>query len=369
MSGAEREPVVVGLIVADAEHGLAHSVADRLPGDLEARVPGVEWRAEVREAPAAEPSADSRELLDAVRRRMLDEGWELAVGLTELPLRAGHRPVRAQASATHGVGLVSLPALGALGLERRLSEAVVHLVEGLLGESVDRAENEDDGERRRRMASRARELASPLGRVRVHNDGTVRFVGATLRGNLRLLVGMVRASRPARVIVGLSSALVGALGTGAYAMTSSSVWQLSYGLTWPRLVAISLLAAVGTWIALVVTHGLWERADGQARERVVVFNLATAATVAIGVLTLYAGLFAATLACGAVLIPPSLLEDALGHPVGVPEYLKLATLAAVIATLGGALGSMVESDIEVRNAAHRFREDARSERPASTSSG
>jgi hypothetical protein len=282
--------------------------------------------------------------------------------LTDLPLRAGRRPVTAHASATHGVGLVSVPALGAVAVQRRLRSAVVHLVEGLLGETVADHERAGRDGRHARMGQRLRELASPLGRASVRDDGSVRFIGAALRGNLRLLVGMVRANQPARVIVRLSGALIGSLGTTAFALASPELWQQADALSWPRLVVLMIVSIGVTSAALVVAHGLWERAGSpEARERVVLFNLATAATLGLGVLTLYAALFALTAAAAAELIPPSLLRQRLGHAVDVGDYLQLVWFVASLATIGGALGSLVESDVDVREAAYRPVDDARTE--------
>ena len=158
------------------------------------------------------------------------------------------------------------------------------------------------------------ELASSLARAQVRDSATVRFVAATIRGNLRLLVGMVRANDPARVIVQLSRALTAALGTGAIALANVSVWQLSDGMTWPRLVGLTLASAVATVLALILAHGLWERRDApEAREQIVLFNLVTAVTLVLGVLALSGALFAIEAAAAGALIPPRLLERQLGH--------------------------------------------------------
>ncbi|MEA2407530.1 MAG: hypothetical protein QOE69_1649, partial [Thermoleophilaceae bacterium] len=58
-------------------------------------------------------------MIDRAHERMRREGWHLAVCLTDLPLRNGRRPVVADASAMHGVAILSLPALGAARLPRR----------------------------------------------------------------------------------------------------------------------------------------------------------------------------------------------------------------------------------------------------------
>jgi hypothetical protein len=355
-----RPRVVVAIVAGPGrDTELAEELADALPGRLGERFGGVDWEVQVVPAGTADPAADAGELLAAVRRRLLEEGWDLGIGLTDLPLRSGRRPVSAHASAAHGVGLVSIPALGAVGVRRRLLRAVTHLVEGLLGESV--GEREPPG-RQARMTGRLRELSSPLGRARVRDDGTVGFVSAVLRGNLRLLVGMIRANEPSKIVVRLSAALLGSLGTAAISLASSNIWQLADGMTWPRLLGLGLLSVVGTGSALVLAHGLWERAPRpEARERVMLFNLATTATLALGVMVLYLALFGISLAGGAALIPPHEFARQVGHPVGAGDYARLAWLVASLATIGGALGSLVDSDDAVREAAYRRRSDARTE--------
>jgi cytochrome c biogenesis protein CcdA len=94
---------------------------------------------------------------------------------------------------------------------------------------------------------------------------------------------------------------------------------------------------------------------------VVLFNLATALTVAIGVLTLFLALFAINVAAAGLLISSRILGRQLGHTVGVGDYLALAWLVSSLATLGGALGAALENDRAVREAAYGYRPDARTE--------
>jgi uncharacterized membrane protein len=364
----DSEPGVltVGVLVAqDTSRTLADELAEELPGALREHFPGVDWRAEVSEVAPAEPTATSHDLLATVRRHLLDKGWGLAVGLTGLPLFSGHRPVTAYASATESVGLVSIPALGAVGLRRRLATTVRHLVEGLLGESVrESAQSGGDG-RHGRMGERLRELGSPLGHARAHDDGTLRFVGAVLRGNLRLLVGMVRANEPATVITRLSGAMIGAFGTGAFSLVSSNVWSLADALSLPRLLMLALLSVTIICISLVVAHHLWARAPRPAaRERAMLFNLTTALTLGLGVMSLYVGLFVVFALAAGIFLPPHHLAANIGHHVNLGDYLQLAWFTASIAIVGGALGSLVESDEAVRDAAYRAHADRRIEEAA-----
>jgi hypothetical protein len=323
----------------------------------------VRWQVRVVLEPMAAASEDDVDLVDIARRRMLAEGWKLAVCLTDFPIHVGSRPVTAYASAAQGVGLVSVPALGAVNLDDRVRDAVLRLIEGLLGESVDDL-GTPDAERYARMRRRLQELASPLGHPEVQEDRAVRFVNAVWRGNLRLLIGMVRANRPWRLVAGLSRALVGALGLDIFGVASPGVWILADGLSWWRLLVVGVVSVISILVSLVAAHGLWERSYGprpEARERVVLFNLATALTVAIGVLTLFVALFAINVIAAAVLITSGVLTRQVGHAVNVGDYLALAWLVSSLATLGGALGAALENDRAVREAAYGYRPDERTE--------
>lgn len=105
--------------------------------------------------------------------------------------------------------------------------------------------------------------------------------------------------------------------------------------------------------AMVFAHGLWERArDDDAHERIVLFNVVAVVTLAIGICALYVALFAVLLISAVVAIPPETLKQEIGSG-SLGEYARLAWLAASIATVGGALGSLLESDEAVREATYR----------------
>src|SRR3954454_11849100 len=355
--------VVLGLVApSGVPRELADQIAAGLPGELAGRLGDVSWQVRVAGADRADMTPTTEALEQSVRRRMRDEGWDLAVGLTDLPLRANRRPVIAHASAMYRMGLLSVPALGVRSVPRRAMRAVLNLVEGLLGEQVGRGSDAGETGRAHRMRQRLDELRSPLGRTRADEDGTIAFAGATLRGNLRLLVGMVRANQPARVIARLSRALAVSLGTAAYAMSSSSIWMLSHGMAWPRLVLLGAASIITLCVVLVLAHGLWERASGHdEREGFILFNAATSATLGLAVFTLYASLLVLSVVGGAALIPASVYHAEVGHAPALADYLKLGWLGATIATLAGALGTLLEIDESVREAAYRHHPDARTE--------
>jgi hypothetical protein len=183
-----------------------------------------------------------------------------------------------------------------------------------------------------------------------------------IRGNLRLILGMVRANNPSLVIVRLSRAMAAALGTAAISITAINVWLLADGSSGPRLLGLSIAAIAATCAALIVAHRLWEHAaEPDEREQVIMFNLATLLTLVVGVTTLYAALFLTTLACGGALIPPGVVSHAVGHEQSFADYVQLAWLVASLATIGGALGSVIESDVAVHEAMYRYHPDERTE--------
>src|SRR4029079_15802667 len=160
--------------------------------------------------------------------------------ITDAPLRVGRRPVVADASATHGVALISLPALGAVQTRRRARDAIIRLVDGLVGESLEPAEA--GPKRRARVSHRIASLAAPMRAVEPPDDDVdLRFVAAVVRGNLRLLAGMVRANRPWQLIVRLSGGWAPAAAAVVFALVTSDLWVLADALDWVRLLVFTVL--------------------------------------------------------------------------------------------------------------------------------
>jgi hypothetical protein len=181
----------------------------------------------------------------------------------------------------------------------------------------------------------------------------VRYVRPAGLGHVRLLSGMVRANRPWRAFSGLSSAVVAAFGTGAYALLSTSIWQLSGELGWPRLVAIMLCAVTAMVAWLIIGHDLWEKAEGgKGLKDAGLYNAATALTLGIAVLCGYAAMFVLLLGVGALLIEGAVFKDNANHAAGLGAYAALAWLGAAIGTVAGALGSKLEDIDEVRHATY-----------------
>ena len=319
------------LVAPGLPEEVSAGIADDLAEDLREAYGALGWRTEFVVDRLAAPPVETAELVEAARRALLQRGWDFAVAVTDLPLRHGSRPVSRHVSRTHGVALVSLPALGPLHLKRRLRRVLRELA----GELV--------------AAGRSlREVAADA-----EDDSGFFYVPAVILGHLRLLAGMVRANRPWRLAAKLYGVLAAAFAASAYGIVASDVWRLSAALSWWRLLAVCLVSLAVTIAAVIVAHELWERApDSRVRAQVLLFNVTTVLTVTIGIASLYAALFMLVLACAILVIAAPLLGDALGHDASARDYVMLAWFSASFATVAGALGTVLESDTAVREAAY-----------------
>ena len=144
-----------------------------------------------------------------------------------------------------------------------------------------------------------------------------------------------------------------------FALVTSDIWRLAYYLGPVRLTVITVGSVAATCVTIVIATGLWERSPHPgAREQVILFNIVTTATVGIGVAVLYLALFAAMLVGGAAArYQETCSALQLRHPAGVADQIRLAWLAASIATLGGGLGAALESHEAVREAAYTYQPD------------
>jgi len=188
-----------------------------------------------------------------------------------------------------------------------------------------------------------------------------------ISGRLRLLLGMVLANRPWLLVPGLKSALVAALATGAIATINSTVWLLADAMSWWRLLVATIvsIALVVGW--LVIDGELWDRPDddsAEARERSRLYNASTLVTLMAGVIICYLALYAVNLAWAFFVLDPALMGSYLDASRSYGDLLVLTWFVASIATVGGGLGSGLESDEAIRAAAYSKREEDRRARLA-----
>ncbi|WP_199828139.1 hypothetical protein [Streptomyces sp. XY332] len=352
--------VVALLADPDAPTEIAQRMAQVLPARL-ADKSGQERRFDVEVV--SEPFTSGTEDLPTLMRRIMDRGsaenWDIVVALTDLPLHSHGRKLVVNLSYEHGLALLSLPALGGLRLHTRARRAVEEAVLRLAGPRATGAEGPP-----------SQPLLGPFGRLTPIHPGPIgeeetadlRYVVSGPRGYLRVLVGMVRANRPWRLVPGLSKALAAALATGAVATVNSTTWSLAEALSAPRL-AIAMVGSVGLMIGWLIVDGeLWHRStegSPEARQRARLYNASTVMTVGIGVLFCYAGLIVINLAWALFILNDRVFASMTRTPLHTTEYLTLSWFVASVATVGGALGSGLESDEAIRAAAYSKREQER----------
>jgi hypothetical protein len=219
------------------------------------------------------------------------------------------------------------------------------------------------------MHARARRAVRSLlsGMADPDVDDQHRVALPRMRGRARLLLGMVLANRPWLLVPGLKSALVAALATGAVATINSTVWLLAGSLSWWRLLVatiVSITLVVG-WI--LVDGELWDRPDDdstQARHRSRLYNASTVLTLTVGVLICYLALYLVNLAWALFVLDPAVMGGYLHASLGYGDLFVLSWFVASAATVGGGLGTGLESDDAIRAAAYSKREEERRNRLA-----
>jgi hypothetical protein len=322
----------VGL-VADpaAPTAIARGLADLRPLDGSDA-----WDITVVSEPFTTGSEDVGTAMGRLQDRARQHDWDLVVGMTELPLHddAG-RHLLVETDPQRRAAVISLPALGGLRMHSRSRRAVRSLLSTMMEPSTD----QDDR----------------------------RVVLPRMGGRSRLLVGMVLANRPWLLVPGLKSALVAALATGAVSTVNSTVWQLSASLSWWRLVVATVASVVLVVAWLIIDGELWDHPDDdspQARERSRLYNASTVVTLMTGVFICYLALYVVNLAWALFVLDPDLMGGYVQGPVGYADLFVLAWFVASAATVGGGLGSGLESDEAIRAAAYSKREEDRRHRLA-----
>lgn len=342
-----RAIAVVGVVTdPDLPIEVGSDVARELTTWLGERT-GDEWNVETRSDPVAADTTDSATVFDELDAYRDAHGWDYAVCVTDLPLLLRDRAMLAESARDRGLAIVSLPALG-VPATRRLRNLLQTLFRELLAD--------DDPELTRSRRATARRLT-------VDEAGEdVRYAVNRVSGWLRLVIGMVVANRPWRLIFGLSSALAAALATSAFGLSSSTIWQIADMLEPYRRAIAAVISVLVLVVWLIAAHRLWERPKNRQRgyrRLAPIYNLTMVLTLLTGVLLLYGCLFVVNMGVATLLVPSELVSSTLGKPASVGTYLSLAWGFTTLGVLAGAVGSSLESDEVVRQVAYGYREQQR----------
>ena len=334
------------LFIADpgTPAALAERIAEYLPQRLQSRDrPERRWTTCVRRKPyLPDEQADFADVIDTVDPS--SEAEDIVVYLTDLPRREDTLPVVGEVSADHIFALISVAGVGGVHIERRVRTVTELAIARILGEP----ELMPPGAARR----------FPCVQI---EDGIRYFAPSGLR-RLRLLSGMVRV-QPAvatghRTVEGARRRVR----HGCDRPGHRTIWLFADTMGPWRMSAATVLSIVAMILWLILDHELWERPKSpKERDRSVLYNTATVATLVIGVVILHVALFCLLLFTTCLALPPELLSPVLGRAVNFSDYLTLTWLLASIATIGGALGSGLEDDAAVKEAAYGVRQRQRIE--------
>lgn len=335
---------------------LGGQLAQDLPRMLSTYVDSTrEWVTRVQQERLPPSDSQHTAMMELARTEMDQQGWDITVCVTDLPMRSGKHAIMADVNSQRRVIVVSVPAFGAMNLRRRVRAVVAQLIA-----DVHRPGTPEEG-----TEQHARRRLSVLGRRfrrRTPDQSGVDARVSSRWGVLRLLLGMVRANRPWHLVWGLTGPLVGAFAFSAFYLLNATVWELATALSLWRL-PLAVVGAVAVMVGwLVVYHRLWEPVRDRPRaerRQAVLFNVSTVATLSTGVCFMYLGLGLVNTVAGLVLLSPEILQSHIAGQVSASTYVLIPLLVTAAATVAGAIGSGFESEDSVHNAAFSLRERER----------
>lgn len=254
--------------------------------------------------------------------------------LTEMPRHDGQALIAVESFPDESVAIVSNPTFGAVGSRARLRESLNEVIGTLL----------------------APHRASHPGTQ--HDADTYRRSG--VGSVLRTMLGMVKQNEPWSTLPKMSGALAAAMGTGAFGVFYSSIWQMASFLSPLRMTLITVVSICIMLAWLIVANKLWDRPrTSSAKSIIALYNGSTLLTLGMLVVGLYAVLFLAILLGGVAVIDPEFLAQQLGEPAQFAHYLRIAWLSTSMGVVAGALGAGFDSDADLRRITNGARDRQR----------
>ena len=336
---------------------------------------------------AGDRLAEPVELLDAGAAEKEIAGWDFALVVTAVDLRARSRPFALAApSNALDCGALSLARLDpglrteldddtrADVMARRLAALALHTFGHLNGlrHSADpaglmhppgRPADLDSmelfsGAERAELAEEVADVADPrmeeTGLVHELTDAAF-AVKATLLGLDDVLDGLLTI-KPWRFPFQLAKLSTAAVSTLVVLVITAEAWDLGTRQP-PWLVALlSVGTLAATSVYLVGRQHLLNHRHGRRRtEQRVVSNVTILLALAIGMATTYAALYVTTLALAFVLFDAPIRDawaGSLGTPVGLGHILTFAGFVAAFGLAVGALGASFEDETYFRHVAY-----------------
>lgn len=309
---------------------VASRVKDRLPDILAATQEGdAGWRVQIESDPLTGSNVDIGDMLAAVAERKTRAGWDVAVALTDLPIREEGVTIVAEGCSGERTAVLSVPALGVVRVDRRVQEIVASLFRQMNDREADEALSSVD--------------------IQINAPKVV--------GTLGLLAGMVYANRPWSLFPSFKTTVATAFATGGYGLIFTTLWEIGNIYGYARLVTLMVVAMTILVSWIIISHNLWETSTRNVSQyQRSLYNATTFATIATGVVFAYVIIFLLLSLAAIIYIPSSMLESSIDSPVTPMSYVRIAWVTASVATIAGAIGAGLEDSEAVRNATFGWRQ-------------
>ncbi|MGP4039667.1 hypothetical protein ACTWP4_07170 [Gracilibacillus sp. D59] len=320
----------------------------------------IKWEIEYISDPLTGLTEHSKDVIEALCEKKEEKEWDFAVCLTDLPLFRHKRLVVAEANKERKVSLLSLPALGAFPLIKRIQISILHLVKEMYGDNIEMKGSPNN----RTKWWKEFTLLPPIQKEVAEKNEThigVRFtMDSKFRGGLRMISGMVKANRPWLLFPSFFKILIIAFTTGVYALIFPTMWKLSHGYELSRMMLVSVIAIAALVFWIIAAHNLWEKpSDGYSDYLRKLYNGTTVLTLLMTVVLYYCLLYICFFIAVFLLIPIEMLESQLSGPTGFGNYFKIAWVATSVSTIIGALGSTLEKEEVVLSGTYGYRQRQR----------
>lgn len=376
--GDSLERLTLGILTApELPEEIVADIVDDLSELLHTQVDrNVEWRLKTKTDPLSGTEGYSKVILDETARVKEQENWDLAISVTDLPIFFQRRLIVADADVKRNLAYLSMPALGAAPIKRRVREAVIQLVEDMHHGEKKQDRKAREGEHTLQatvaekseeelMSRRLAEWLSPISRqtyARENSDVDVRFlVESRVMGFFRMISGMVLANRPWTIFPAFKKVLAAAFATGAYGLIFPNLWGMSGAFSTTRLMIMMVMAILAMVSWIIAVHHLWEKTDAYKSVYLSrIYNAATVLTLGIGVMVYYAILFVLFFFAVLLFVPPDMLKEELAvTSVSLADFLVLTWLVASVATIVGAIGAGLENENTILKATYGHRQKLR----------
>ncbi|WP_026090217.1 hypothetical protein [Salinicoccus carnicancri] len=347
------EKVTVGLITAPG-------VSERLGRDIInplAEAAGiiiddtVDWDFDYKTHPLASSSEFISESFDKAESIRRDNGWDMAIAVSDLPSISSGKVVVSEFNGDKKVSLISVPAIGIISTRKKLRNLIIHHVE----------QHYDDDPPGGKGAIKS----NFMNRISVVDPGedeasNNRYIlKSTIAGWLKLVGGMTYLNEPWTAVSNLKTIVALSFATGTYISIFSTPWELSLDYSLWRFLLLTFIAIFGMTGWLIYAHNLWEKVSTKNQPSYrYLYNFTTVATLLGITIVNYLIVYMLLTVSIIIFVPMGLFETwtEIDPDIKWMDYLNLIWFSSSAGVLAGALGSSVEDEEKIHNVTYSYRQ-------------